>query len=110
MPHDSRTTMLHWAEFAIGGLIAFALAGVVGLLVSIRATRENTALDARLRMAESKLSDMAFIYRCDECQTVFSSDWHQPTTCRACGNQRRFCFVGVHDTESSRGYTKGARK
>ena len=103
MSNSARETFIDWLAVAVGGVLAFAVAGAIGLLVSIRATRELEHVDTRLRLAESKLSDMAFVYRCDECQTTMISDWHSPTTCRACGNQRRFCFVGVHDPNVSRG-------
>lgn len=58
----------------------------------------------RTALIESKLSDIAFAYRCPDCGVTIWTDWHQgDTQCRVCQRTREFAGLTVHDPHHARG-------
>lgn len=96
MSNSARDTFLNWAAVAIGLVLILSISGnVLGTLAYRRAGVEGIeSVDNRLRAVETKINPMAYVWRCDECQTTIATGSDAAPVCGGCGLERRFCFVG----------------
>jgi hypothetical protein len=105
MAHSGRNAAVEGGLYMLAyGIALFVAMLVIAVAVRCYQDRGDDPLDAQLRMAESKLSDLAFAYRCPECESTLMTDWHVgDIRCTVCNKLRQFVGVTVWDAHTSRG-------